>query len=53
MKKIIKPDSTLKKHKTKTTGEGVIASRKSCDIEGTGLSHFILMDKKVKNVESK
>ncbi|MBI3446144.1 MAG: modified peptide precursor CbpA [Magnetospirillum sp.] len=26
----------------------IIASRKSCDAEGTGLSHYILMDKQVK-----
>jgi modified peptide precursor CbpA len=26
----------------------VIASRKACDASGTGLSHYILMDKKAK-----
>ena len=26
----------------------VIAVRKTCDAEGTGLSHFVLMDKLVK-----
>lgn len=26
----------------------VIASRKTCDAEGTGLSHYVLMDKQVK-----
>jgi len=26
----------------------VIAHRKACDANGTGLSHYILMDKKVK-----
>ncbi len=26
----------------------VIAIRKTCDAEGTGLSHYILMDKQVK-----
>ncbi len=26
----------------------IIAHRKSCDAEGTGLSHYILMDKQVK-----
>ena len=26
----------------------VIAIRKSCDAEGTGLSHYVLMDKQVK-----
>ena len=26
----------------------IIAHRKTCDAEGTGLSHYILMDKQVK-----
>ena len=26
----------------------IIASRKTCDAEGTGLSHYVLMDKQVK-----
>jgi modified peptide precursor CbpA len=26
----------------------IIAVRKSCDAEGTGLSHYVLMDKQVK-----
>ena len=26
----------------------IIAIRKSCDAEGTGLSHYVLMDKQVK-----
>ena len=26
----------------------VIAIRKTCDAEGTGLSHYVLMDKQVK-----
>lgn len=26
----------------------VIAVRKTCDAEGTGLSHYVLMDKQVK-----
>ncbi len=34
-----------KKNKTK---KDVIAHRKSCDAKGTGLSHYILMDKKIK-----
>ena len=29
----------------KTEGASVIASRQSCDAEGVGLSHYILMDK--------
>lgn len=28
--------------------QDIIASRKSCDANGTGLSHYILVDKKVK-----
>lgn len=28
-----------------TKGASVIASRQSCDAEGVGLSHYILMDK--------
>lgn len=34
-----------KKDKTK---RNVIAYRKSCDAKGTGLSHYILMDRKAK-----
>lgn len=30
------------------TQKDVIATRKSCDAAGTGLSHYILMDKKAK-----
>lgn len=26
----------------------IIAVRKTCDAEGTGLSHYVLMDKQVK-----
>ena len=26
----------------------IIATRKTCDAEGTGLSHYVLMDKQVK-----
>ena len=40
---------------TKTTEDvtlknrpAIIASRKTCDAEGTGLSHYVLMDKQVK-----
>lgn len=32
--------------KTAKSPEAIIAYRKSCDAEGTGLSHYILMDKK-------
>ena len=30
----------------KKQGRKVVAERKSCRAEGTGLSHYILMDKK-------
>lgn len=41
----------LKNDKTKITKRGrirkdVIAYRRSCDVKGTGLSHYILMEKK-------
>ncbi|MBF0325236.1 MAG: modified peptide precursor CbpA [Alphaproteobacteria bacterium] len=42
------------KHQTKTTTTttkppkpAIIAVRKTCDATGTGLSHFVLMDKEV------
>lgn len=44
------------KHQTKTTTAAtttkpakpaIIAVRKTCDAAGTGLSHFVLMDKEV------
>ena len=31
-----------------TSRPDVIAIRKTCDAEGTGLSHYVLMDKQVK-----
>jgi modified peptide precursor CbpA len=31
----------------------VIASRKTCDAEGTGLSHYVLMDTHVKHGQVK
>ena len=34
--------------KAKTAKKGVIASRKSCSATGTGLSHYILTDRKAK-----
>ncbi|NQT20014.1 MAG: modified peptide precursor CbpA [Planctomycetes bacterium] len=34
--------------KEKKSKKDVIASRKSCNAAGTGLSHYILMDKKKK-----
>jgi modified peptide precursor CbpA len=33
---------------TKQTKKAVIAYRKTCQAKGTGLSHYILMDKKAK-----
>jgi len=30
----------------KRTGKDIIAYRKKCKTDGTGLSHYILMDKK-------
>jgi modified peptide precursor CbpA len=33
---------------TKQTKKDVIAYRKTCPAKGTGLSHYILMDKKAK-----
>ena len=40
-------ESTTKKQNDDVR-EDVIAYRKSCDAEGTGLSHYILMDRKAK-----
>lgn len=40
--------SVKKVVKKKTAKKDVIATRKSCDAAGTGLSHYILMDKKAK-----
>ncbi len=34
--------------KTKTQTKKVIAYRKTCKAKGTGLSHYILMDRKKK-----
>ncbi len=46
----MKKTSSEKVKATKKTSakKDVIASRKSCDASGTGLSHYILMDKKAK-----
>lgn len=42
-------ESNVKKTgKKKGAKKTVIASRKSCKAAGTGLSHYILMDKKAK-----
>jgi modified peptide precursor CbpA len=42
-------ESAMKKvAKSSTPRPDVIAIRKTCDAEGTGLSHYVLMDKQVK-----
>jgi modified peptide precursor CbpA len=40
--------TAMKKNEKKNTKKDVIASRKACKTDGTGLSHYILMDKKTK-----
>ena len=37
----------MKRSKSKK-GQAIIASRKACKANGTGLSHYILMDRKAK-----
>ena len=37
-----------KKSPRKPAKKGVIASRKSCKASGTGLSHYVLTDRKAK-----
>jgi len=46
MKKV--KDKKVKAAKKTGVKKDVIASRKSCDASGTGLSHYILMDRKSK-----
>ena len=46
MKKIVK--KAVKKTAPKKTDHPVIAYRKSCKTTGTGLSHYILADRKAK-----
>ena len=42
-------DQTQEKQaKTEPERPDVIALRKTCDAEGTGLSHYVLMDKQVR-----
>lgn len=36
------------KGETKKNRNGIIAIRKTCTADGTGLSHYVLMDKKTK-----
>lgn len=40
-------DRTAKQDKPTNAKPAVIATRKSCDADGTGLSHFVLMDREV------
>ena len=40
--------STETKQQPATPRPEVIAIRKTCDAEGTGLSHYVLMDKQAK-----
>lgn len=44
MKKNVKSNRV----ETKKNTEEVISTRKTCNIEGVGLSHYILVDKKAK-----
>ena len=44
VKKVVKKKAAV----SEETQKDVIATRKSCDAAGTGLSHYILMDKKAK-----
>lgn len=41
------PDTTPEARPTEPRPE-VIAIRKTCDAEGTGLSHYVLMDRQAK-----
>jgi modified peptide precursor CbpA len=38
----------IRKNNNKKSRNDVIASRKTCKTDGTGLSHYILVDKKAK-----
>ncbi len=44
----IQPRSPQPPVGVETSRPDVIALRKTCDAEGTGLSHYVLMDKQVK-----
>jgi len=44
-------DKTKQAAKLEVTRPTIIAIRKTCDAEGTGLSHYVLMDKQVKQVQ--
>ncbi|MFZ3092127.1 MAG: modified peptide precursor CbpA [Nitrospirota bacterium] len=46
MKTLMK--SKRKAVKKNKTGKDVISYRRACDVQGTGLSHYILMDRKEK-----
>jgi modified peptide precursor CbpA len=45
---IFRKAMAMKKEVKKSVKKDVIAHRKSCKAKGTGLSHYILMDKKAK-----
>ncbi|HEY0328047.1 MAG TPA: modified peptide precursor CbpA [Rhodopseudomonas sp.] len=45
MTKIATSTSTTPSTERATARPDIIAIRKTCDSEGTGLSHFVLMDK--------
>jgi modified peptide precursor CbpA len=45
---VSKASKTKREGKTKSAKKPVIASRKSCSPSGTGLSHYILTDRKAK-----
>lgn len=36
------------KSQTRKNRNDIIANRKTCTVDGTGLSHYVLMDKKAK-----
>lgn len=43
----MKPQDQSKTTREKTERPVIIAVRKTCDATGTGLSHYVLMDKEV------
>ena len=46
--KIVKKSALTPAEVSKKPRPEIIAIRKTCDAEGTGLSHYVLMDKQVK-----
>jgi modified peptide precursor CbpA len=45
---VTQPENLRERKNMKNTKKDVIAYRKTCPAKGTGLSHYILMDKKAK-----